>query len=88
MGSPPVCTSSSAAARSTGIPSTSSGTLDGMRRPANWLQLVRFSVVGASGYAVNLLLYALLPAVGLATHAEAIAHGAAVFAPWVLGATM
>jgi putative flippase GtrA len=33
--------------------------LHGMRRPANWLQLVRFSVVGASGYAVNLLLYAL-----------------------------
>lgn len=31
----------------------------GMRRPANWLQLVRFSIVGASGYAVNLALYAL-----------------------------
>lgn len=30
-----------------------------MRRPDNWLQLIRFSVVGASGYAVNLLLYAL-----------------------------
>jgi len=34
--------------------------LHGMRRPANWLQLIRFSIVGASGYAVNLLLYALL----------------------------
>ena len=34
--------------------------LHGMRRPANWLQLVRFSIVGASGYAVNLILYALL----------------------------
>jgi putative flippase GtrA len=33
--------------------------LHGMRRPANWLQLVRFSLVGASGYAVNLVLYAL-----------------------------
>jgi dolichol-phosphate mannosyltransferase len=32
--------------------------LHGMRRPANWLQLFRFAVVGASGYAVNLLLYA------------------------------
>jgi dolichol-phosphate mannosyltransferase len=32
--------------------------LHGMRRPANWLQLIRFSIVGASGYAVNLLLYA------------------------------
>jgi dolichol-phosphate mannosyltransferase len=29
----------------------------GMRRPANWLQLVRFSIVGASGFAVNLVLY-------------------------------
>jgi putative flippase GtrA len=34
--------------------------LHGMRKPANWLQLVRFSIVGASGYAINLLLYALL----------------------------
>jgi putative flippase GtrA len=34
--------------------------LHGMRRPANWLQLVRFAIVGASGYAVNLILYALL----------------------------
>ena len=33
--------------------------LHGLRKPANWLQLVRFSVVGATGYAVNLLLYAL-----------------------------
>jgi putative flippase GtrA len=32
--------------------------LHGMRRPANWLQLIRFSVVGVSGYAANLLLYA------------------------------
>jgi dolichol-phosphate mannosyltransferase len=33
--------------------------LHGMRKPSNWLQLARFSIVGASGYAVNLLLYAL-----------------------------
>jgi putative flippase GtrA len=33
--------------------------LHAMRRPANWLQLIRFSIVGASGYAANLLLYAL-----------------------------
>jgi len=26
----------------------------GVRRPHNWLQLIRFSIVGASGYAVNL----------------------------------
>lgn len=34
--------------------------LHGMRRPANWLQLIRFSIVGASGYAVNLAVYYLL----------------------------
>jgi dolichol-phosphate mannosyltransferase len=34
--------------------------LHGMRHPANWLQLIRFAIVGASGYAVNLILYALL----------------------------
>lgn len=32
--------------------------LHGMRRPANWLQLVRFGVVGASGFVVNLGVYA------------------------------
>lgn len=29
----------------------------GMRHPANWLQLVRFTFVGASGYVVNLAVY-------------------------------
>jgi putative flippase GtrA len=33
--------------------------LHGMRRPANWLQLVRFGIVGAVGFAVNLAVYAL-----------------------------
>lgn len=32
----------------------------GLRRPANWLQLVRFATVGASGYVVNLALFTLL----------------------------
>jgi putative flippase GtrA len=32
----------------------------GIRRPANWLELVRFGVVGASGYAVNLATFAAL----------------------------
>ena len=31
----------------------------GMRHPANWFQLVRFGLVGASGYAVNLAVFAL-----------------------------
>jgi putative flippase GtrA len=32
----------------------------GLRRQANWLQLVRFGTVGASGYVVNLVVFALL----------------------------
>lgn len=32
----------------------------GLRQPANWLQLVRFGLVGASGYAVNLAVFTLL----------------------------
>jgi putative flippase GtrA len=39
---------------------------EGMRRPANWMQLVRFALVGASGYVVNLAVFTLL------------VHGAAV----------
>jgi putative flippase GtrA len=31
----------------------------GLRRPHNWVQLVKFCVVGASGYVVNLLVFAL-----------------------------
>ena len=30
---------------------------NGMRHPANWLQLLRFAVVGVSGYAVNLVVF-------------------------------
>jgi putative flippase GtrA len=32
--------------------------IHGMRRPANWLQLVQFGIVGASGFAINLAVYA------------------------------
>jgi putative flippase GtrA len=31
-----------------------------LRRPANWIQLAKFGAVGASGYLVNLAVYALL----------------------------
>ena len=31
-----------------------------LRRPANWLQLAKFCAVGASGYVVNLAVYATL----------------------------
>jgi putative flippase GtrA len=37
----------------------------GLRRPHNWFQLVRFGAVGASGYAVNLAIYALALSLGL-----------------------
>ncbi len=38
----------------------------GLRRPQNWLQLVKFCAVGASGYAVNLCVFALcVEAIGL-----------------------
>jgi dolichol-phosphate mannosyltransferase len=30
----------------------------GVRKPHNWLQLVRFAAVGASGYVVNLIVFA------------------------------
>jgi putative flippase GtrA len=32
----------------------------GLRKPANWMQLVKFSTVGASGYIVNLAVYTTL----------------------------
>jgi dolichol-phosphate mannosyltransferase len=31
----------------------------GLRHPANWLQFVRFGLVGASGYGVNLVVFTL-----------------------------
>jgi putative flippase GtrA len=33
--------------------------LHGMRRPANWLQLVRFGIVGGVGFVVNIAVYTL-----------------------------
>jgi len=30
----------------------------GVRRPGNWMQLIRFAAVGASGYVVNLIVFA------------------------------
>jgi putative flippase GtrA len=35
----------------------------GLRRPANWFQLVRFSIVGGTGYVINLTVYTMLVAV-------------------------
>jgi putative flippase GtrA len=36
-----------------------------LRHPANWVQLAKFSVVGATGYVVNLAVYASLIEAGL-----------------------
>jgi putative flippase GtrA len=48
--------------------------LHGMRRPANWLQLVRFGAVGAAGFVVNLAVYALfVHPIGVDYHAAAVA---------------
>jgi dolichol-phosphate mannosyltransferase len=47
----------------------------GAREPANWVQLFKFGVVGASGYAVNLIVFAALVE-GLGAHHVAAAVGA------------
>src|ERR1700730_7810602 len=47
--------------------------LQGMRRPANWLQLVRFGIVGGMGFAVNIAVYTLcVHAIGLDYHVAAV----------------
>jgi len=47
--------------------------LHGMRRPANWLQLVRFGVVGGIGFVVNLIVYWLfVHRVGVDYHVAAV----------------
>jgi dolichol-phosphate mannosyltransferase len=46
----------------------------GLRKPSNWLQLVRFATVGASGYVVNLLVFtALVHAAGVDYKLAAVA---------------
>jgi putative flippase GtrA len=52
--------------------------LHGMRRPANWLQLVRFGIVGGVGFAVNLAVYALF------VHPLAVDYHVAAVAAWLV----
>jgi dolichol-phosphate mannosyltransferase len=52
--------------------------LHGMRRPANWLQLVRFGLVGGIGFVVNLGVYT------LCVHAAGIDYHIAAVVAWVL----
>jgi putative flippase GtrA len=53
----------------------------GLRKQANWLQLVRFGLVGASGYAVNLGVFALcIGALSLGHRVAAVAAFAVALA--------
>jgi putative flippase GtrA len=52
--------------------------LHGMRRPANWLQLIRFGFVGAVGFVVNLAVYALL------VHFAGVDYRVAAVAAWLV----
>jgi putative flippase GtrA len=47
----------------------------GMRQPANWVQLLKFGVVGGSGYLINLAVFAVLSG-NLDLHHAAAAVGA------------
>jgi putative flippase GtrA len=50
----------------------------GLRRPENWLQLVRFGAVGAVGFIVNLAVYALF------VHAVGVDYRVAAVAAWIV----
>ncbi len=52
--------------------------LHGMRRPANWLQLVRFGLVGGVGFVVNVAVYALF------VHSAGLDYRAASVAAWLV----
>ncbi len=52
--------------------------LHGMRRPANWLQLVRFGLVGGVGFVVNLAVYALF------VHPIGVDYRVAAVAAWLV----
>jgi putative flippase GtrA len=45
-------------------------TVQALRSPHNWIQLAKFGVVGVAGYALNLIIYALL--LGLGAHTAAV----------------
>ena len=52
--------------------------LHGMRRPANWLQLIRFAMVGGIGFVVNLVVFT------LCVHALGIDYRVAYAAAWLV----
>jgi putative flippase GtrA len=52
--------------------------LHGMRKPANWLQLVRFGLVGGVGFVVNVAVYALF------VHYAKVDYRVASVAAWLI----
>ena len=52
--------------------------LHGMRRPANWLQLIRFAIVGGTGFVLNLGIYA------LCVHVLGIPYQIAAVLAWLI----
>jgi putative flippase GtrA len=52
--------------------------LHGMRRPANWLQLVRFGLVGGLGFVINIAVYT------LCVHVLVIDYHLAAVVAWVV----
>ena len=52
--------------------------LRGLRRPENWLQLVRFGVVGGVGFVINLAVYT------LCVHVFAVDYHAAAVVAWLV----
>lgn len=51
----------------------------GLRHPGNWMELIRFGLVGASGYAVNLAVFA------LAVHAASVDYRVAAVLAFLAG---
>jgi putative flippase GtrA len=52
--------------------------IHGMRRPANWLQLVRFGAVGGLGFVVNLAVYTLF------VHGVGLEYRVASVVAWIV----
>ncbi|MBA3327074.1 MAG: GtrA family protein [Solirubrobacterales bacterium] len=62
-------------------PTTRTRVRAGLRRPRNWLEVVRFATVGASGYVVNLAVFSVL------VHAASVDYRVAATAAFVVALT-
>ena len=52
---------------------TAAGAVRALRNPAHWVQLLRFCVVGGSGYAVNLVVFGIFTQLGTGHRGAAVA---------------